>query len=141
MTDLAYTFNPAVDPNDVVVDFVLGLEIAGLPTANVSTDLPATGLIGKLPFVLVNHWGGDTDRFGQAADVDFSVFADRYTKARDIARLIEARALGYPFRVSSGGRSVLVDKVEVPSPAVEIEWLKDSTIRRFQGTLSLSIRR
>ena len=141
MSDLAYTFPVAVDPNDVLVDFVIGLEVPGLAPANVSTDLPSTGLLGHLPFVLVSHWGGDTDRFGQVADVDYSVFADRYPKARDLARLIEARALGYPFRVSSGGRSVLVDKVEVPSPAVEIEWQKDSTIRRFQGTLSLSIRR
>lgn len=134
-------FAVAVDANDVMIDFVIGLEVDGLLDTNVSTDLPAVGLVGHLPFVLVNNWGGDTDRFGQVADVDYSVFADRYPAARDLARLIEARALGYPFRVSSGGRSVLVDKVEVASPAVEVEWLKDSTIRRFQGTLSLSIRR
>lgn len=137
---VAYDFAPMADPNDVVVDFVVGLEVPGLAANNVSTDLPSS-LSTRLPFVLVNHWGGDADRFGQNPDVDISVFAGRYPAARDLARLIEARLVGYPFRVSSGGRSVLVDKVEVPSPSVEVEWQADSTIRRFQGTYSLSIRR
>ena len=131
----------AVDANDVMIDFIVGLEVVGLPAANVSIELPSTGLVNKLPFVLVNHWGGDTDRFGQTPDIDVSVFASRYPAARDLARRIEAALLGYPFRVSSSGRSVLVDKVEASVPTVEVEWQKDSTIRRFQGTYSLSIRR
>mgnify|MGYP003297331600 CR=1 FL=1 len=141
MSDLAYTFPVTVDPNDVMIDFILGLEIPGLTAANVSIDLPETSLMDRLPYVLVGHWGGESDRFGMRPDVDLSVFDNRYPKARDLARLIEARLLGYPFRVSSGGRSVLVDKVEAPVPTVEVEWQKDSTIRRFQGTYSLSIRR
>jgi hypothetical protein len=132
---------PAVDGNDLLIDFVIGMAIPDLPQAHVSTDLPATDLVGNLPFVLVHHWSGDTDLFTSNPILDLSVFGASYRKARDMARLIEDRLLGYPFRVSTGGRSVLVDKVEATSPTVEIPWQDDSTVRRFQGTYQISSRR
>lgn len=140
---VAYTLPDMPDPNGLVIDLILGLELhASLNSdARVSTDLPDTGLVGSLPFALVNHWGGDIDRFGGQFDVDVSFFAATYALARDLARTFESRALGYPFRVSTGGRSVLVDKVVVPSPTVQVPWAEDSPIRRFQGTYQFSIRR
>jgi hypothetical protein len=144
MSELAYDIPKRVDPNDILIDFVIYHRAAldvGLLVKNVSTDLPGTGLVGNLPFVLVGGFGGDTDRFGGVYDAEVSVFADTYAKARNLALGLEARLLGYPFRVSSGGRSVLVDSVAVPVPFTEVEWQKDSPIRRFQGTIQISIRR
>jgi hypothetical protein len=141
MSERAYTFQPSVDPNALMRDLVLGMGIVELTAANVATEAPATDLLTRLPFVIVNHWGGDAGRFDSNPIIDVSYLSTRYATSRDGARLIEARLLGYPLRVSSGGRSVLVDRVEVVSPTVEIEWAKDSDIRRFQGTYQLSIRR
>lgn len=142
MADLAYTFPVAPAGADVAADFVVGyctdLEVLD---KNVGTSLPAAGLTGRLPFVRINHFGGDDERLNLRPTFDLEVFASTYAKASELARTIEARLIGYPFRVSSGGRSVLVDRVEVLTPTVEVEWQQDSTIRRFQGTYQFSIRR
>lgn len=138
----------AVDANDLVMDLVLGLKaetpalapLVALQTRNVRLDM-VSDLASRLPFVMVNHWDGDVDLFSTRPIVDLAVFASAYVTARDIARLLERRLLGYPFRVSSGGRSVLVDRVEVATPTVEVPWQQDSPIRKFQGTYQLSIRR
>ena len=151
MSDLAYTVKPRVDPTDVIRQFVLdqrtALTAAGmlangtLLDSNVGTVIPATGLVGRVPFVFISGFGGDTDRFDGTYDAEVSVFADTYGKASRLALGLEAALLGYPFRVSTGGRSVLVDRVAVPVPFAELEWQKDSPIRRFQGTVQISIRR
>ena len=151
MSDLAYTVKARVDPTDVLRQWVLdrrpALTVGGMLASgtlldrNVGTDLPGTGLVGRVPFVLISAFGGDTDRFDGVYDHEISVFADTYAKASALALGLEAGLLGYPFRVSTGGRSVLVDRVTVPVPFAELEWQKDSPIRRFQGTIQISIRR
>jgi hypothetical protein len=151
MSDLAYTVKPRVDPTDVIRQWVLdrraALTVGGhlangtLLDKNVGTEIPTTGLVGRVPFVFISGFGGDTDRFGGLYDAEISVFADTYSKASALALGLEAGLLGYPFRVSTGGRSVLVDRVTVPVPFAELEWQKDSPIRRFQGTVQISIRR
>ena len=152
MSEVAYVVPTRPDPVDIGIEFVIASRIrlieaqvlaAGeLLDKNISADLPATGLVDRLPFILVAPGpGADTDRFGGVYDVDVHVFAAKYVKARGIALGLEARWLGYPFRVSTGGRSVLVDRVTVPLPSAEVEWQRDSSIRRFQGTYQISIRR
>lgn len=142
MAELAYTFEVPPAGADVAADFVVDYcsDLEVLDT-NVGTQLPAAGLSGRLPFVRINHFGGDDERLNLRPTFDLEVFASTYAKASLLARTIETRLVGYPFRVSSGGRSVLVDRVEVLSPTVEVEWQQDSTIRRFQGTYQFSIRR
>jgi hypothetical protein len=140
--ELAYTFPVAPAGGDVAQDFVVQYcEDAEVLDTNVGSRLPAAGLKDRMPFVRVNHFGGDDERLNLRPTLDIEVFASTYVKARDLARLIETRLVGYPFRVDSGGSSVLVDQVEVLSPTVEVEWQQDSTIRRFQGTYQFSIRR
>lgn len=142
VNELAYTFPVAPHGGDVAQDFVVqycsDLEVLD---SNVGSRLPSVGLTGRMPFVRINHFGGDDERLNLRPTFDVEVFAATYAKARDLARLIETRLVGYPFRVDSGGSSVLVDRVEVLSPTVEVEWQQDSTIRRFQGTYQFSIRR
>jgi hypothetical protein len=152
MSEVAYDVPRRVDPLDVMLDFVLSSRVAltaagalapaALLDKNVALDLPSTGLVGRLPFVWVQPGpGADTDRFESVADVDVHVFAATYPVARNLAFGLESRLLGYPFRVSTGGRSVLVDRVTVAVPAAEVEWQQDSAIRRFQGTYQISNRR
>lgn len=138
---VAYVVPGLPDPNDVMLDFLIEQFPEVFTAANTNIEPPATGLATNLPFGVSFHWGGDVDRFGGDVMVDLSIFAATYRKARDLARSVEDRLVGYPFRVSSGGRSVLVDKVEIASPTVEVPWQEDSDIRRFQGTYRLSIRR
>lgn len=142
MADLAYDFPVPADPADVAMDFVVEYcSDAEVLDANIGSRLPTAGLAGRMPFVRINHFGGDDERLNLRPTFDLEVFATTYAKASQIARTIETRLVGYPFRVSSGGRSVLVDRVEVLTPASEVEWQQDSTIRRFQGTYQFSIRR
>ena len=152
MSEVAYAVPARPDPIDVMLDFVLQSRSA-LSTAlvlvpgalldkNVGLDLPSAGLVGRLPFVWVQPGpGASTDRFESVTDVDIHVFAATYPVARNLAFGLESRLLGYPFRVSTGGRSVLVDRVTVAVPSAEVEWQQDSAIRRFQGTYQFSIRR
>lgn len=137
---LAYQVPVAPDPLDVVIDFVAGLGLEGVVEDRVGSELP-TQLEASLPYVLVDIIDGGSDLFGIRPVFDLHVFAGRYPLARSIAARIESALLGYPFRVSSGGRSVLVDSVEVSISTREVEWQRDSVVRRFQGTYSLSIRR
>jgi hypothetical protein len=141
VADLAYEFEVAPDGGDVALDFLLEQFPGVLLAKNVGTRTPSSGFTGRLPFVMADHFGGDDERMNLYPTVDLHFFGETFAKARDLARASEARLIGYPFRVSSGGRSVLVDRVEVLSPAVEVEWQQDSTIRRFQGTYQFSIRR
>ena len=143
MSDLvsAYRLPATPDPAGVMIDLVLGMiDRPRLAERSVNVDLPSR-LESAVPFVLIHHWDGDSDRFGIRAVVDVSVFASLYRDARNLALEIEAKLLGYPHRVSSGGRSVLVDMVEVATGTREVEWQRDSTVRRFQATYTFSIRR
>lgn len=138
-------FEVGPDLANVVQDWLAhaftGIEDALLLDKNIGSRLPSTGLSGRMPFVRVNVFGGDDTRMNLYPTFDLETFAATYAVASDLARRIEAKLIGYPFSVSSGGRTVLVDRVEVLSPAVEVEWQQDSTIRRFQGTYQFSIRR
>lgn len=137
---LAYDIPVAASASDVAMDFLVA-QVDAVADANIGTKIPSAGLAGRLPFVRVNHWGGDSNRFKTDPVIDIDVFESTYAKASLLARQIEAKLLGYPFRVDSGGRSVLVDSVQVLTETTEVEWQQDSTIRRFQGTYQFSIRR
>lgn len=142
VAELAYTFPVPPGGADVAMDFVVEYcSDTEVLDRNIGTRLPAEGLAARMPFVRINHFGGDDERLNLRPTFDLEVFAPTYAKASEIARTIETRLVGYPFRVSSGGRSVLVDRVEVLTPTSEVEWQQDSTIRRFQGTYQFSIRR
>lgn len=138
--EFAYDVPVAPDPLDVVIDIVLALGIEGVVESRVGSELPGQ-LEASLPYVMVDIIDGRSDLFEIEPVFDLHVFAGRYPLARSIAARIEAALLGYPFRVSSGGRSVLVDSVEVATSTREVEWQRDSVVRRFQGTYTLSIRR
>ena len=108
----------------------------------VSTDLPSPG-VPLLPYVQVFAVSGTRDRRNAYPVIDVSVFGSSYVGAETLAEQIDAALLGYPLTVSSGGRSVLVDRVDVVSNPVELPWDTESTARRFrfQATYQLSLRR
>lgn len=138
---LAYDVKVMPDGNDLILDFLLDQFSDDFAEDRVGTRIPGA-LAGRLPFAHAFHWQGGSNRLEGTIIVDLSVFADDYSEASLLARRIESKLLGYPFRVSSGGRSVLIDSVRVAVPTVEVPWLEGtSTIRRFQGTYELSVRR
>lgn len=95
----------------------------------------------SLPYLRVNTVPGYADRLEAWPNIDISAFAATYREASDLAFDVEALLMGYPLSVSSGGRVVLVDKVEVISSPTELDVGESSSIRRFLGTYQLRIRR
>ena len=94
-----------------------------------------------LPWAQAYSLGGPGDQIETTATVDVHFFADTYGVASYLARRFDARFMGYPHRVSSNGRSVLFDRVDQVSAPVEVPWDEAASVRRFQATYTLSIRR
>lgn len=118
------------------IDLIFGAELGG--PASMQSPLAGTT---PLPHVQVYGFGGERERLNDYPTLDVAVFAADYATAANLAERIDTRLLGYPIVVESSGRSVVLDSVEVVSLPVEVPWDPEGTIRRFQATYSISIRR
>ena len=118
------------------IDLEFGSELGG--PATMQTPLAGST---PLPHVQAYGFGGSRTRLEDHPAIEVQVFAADYDTAADLAERIDTGLMGYPLRVESSGRSVVLDSVNVISPPVEVPWDTEGTIRRFQATYSLSIRR
>lgn len=121
----------------------VGAELHGEPLVpeGASTRMPTPGGDDALPWATAYVFGGDGDALQSNPVLDVHFFAGDYATASLLARRFHARFMQYPHRVSSSGRSVLFDRVEVGVLPAEVEYVEDDSIRRFQATYSFSIRR
>ena len=105
-----------------------------------SSEQPIPG-VDPLPWGQGYVYGGDGDQLQSFPVADVAFFAADYDTASTLARRFHARLMQYPHRVSSSGRTVLFDRVEVVALPAEIPFVEGNGIRRFQATYSFSIRR
>lgn len=111
-------------------------------------DLPVvpTGLtydetIDSIPRYIVTVIDSYSTQLEAAFMIDVEVIAPTYTGAESLAYDVDDIFMGYPLSTVSGGRVVLVDKVEVVSSPVEIDLGEDTSTRRFLATYQLVVRR
>ena len=72
-------------------------------------------------------------------DIHILSFRD-YSAVQDTALLVEEMLLGYPIRMSTGDKVVVIDRVDVDSAMAEVPWDADSRVTRFTGTYTLASR-
>ena len=111
-------------------------------------DLPVvpTGLtydetIDSIPRYTVTVIDSWSDRLEAAVTIDIDTLGKSYTEAERLAYDVDDIFMGYPLSTVSGGRVVLVDKVEVVSSPVEIDLGEETSTRRFLATYQLVVRR
>lgn len=130
-------FEVNVSPTGVMMDLaeMLVPSLAG----RAGTDDPLVTQRGDL-YLQVSALDGTRERHEQFWEFDYSVYAPRFTQAEAIALSLDRLLVRYPHRVSSGGRSVVIDTVVVTSASTELPWPVDSEVTRFNGTCSLVYR-
>lgn len=127
-----------VSPTTLMMDF-LESTFAEL-TGRVGTELPeAKDYAGEEFYAQVFQVDGLADIFGQEPILDIAVFHQRWLAAEQMAFHVERALLGYPHRVESGGRSVVIDRVYVTSAAHELPW-EPGDATRFNMTVQLVLR-
>lgn len=128
-----------VSPTTLLMD-LLESTFAELPPGQVGVELPDSERYADNRFYAqVFQVDGGADRFGQDPILDISVFHRRWLSAEQMAFHIERALMGYPLRVSSGGRSVVIDRVEITSAAHELPW-DPGDATRFNMTVQLVLR-
>lgn len=129
-------------PTSTVMDLleqVYPTDLAG----RVKVELPDTGEVpaqGQGFYAQVFHFGGDSDQFEQRPTMDISVFGRGWKATERMAFRVEGTLLGYPHRVSSGERVVVIDRVSVPSSPTELPWDGEADVTRFNMTVQLVLR-
>lgn len=127
-----------VSPTTLMLDF-LELTFAEL-AGQVGVELPESEqYAGGKYYAQVFQVDGPADIFGQEPILDIAVFHQNWRDAEKMAFHVEAALLGYPHRVSSGGKSVVIDRVFVPSAAHELPW-EPGDATRFNMTVQLVLR-
>lgn len=127
-----------VSPTTLILDFLESrfAELVG----QVGIELPESkDYAGGKFFAQVFQVDGMADIFGQEPVLDIAVFHQRWREAEKMAFHVEAALLGYPMRVSSGGNSVVIDRVYVTSAAHELPW-EPGDATRFNMTVQLVLR-
>lgn len=127
-----------VSPTSLVMDFIESTfpELEG----NTGTELPTSADYADSKFYAqVFQVDGPVDTFGQEPILDIAVFHQRWLTAEQMAFHIEHALLGYPHRVETGGRSVVIDRVYVTSAAHELPW-DPGDATRFNMTVQLVLR-
>lgn len=137
---MANEIRPLPDVTVAMLDLVDTLMSDEVELTPARTKAPTPGT-SPLPAAQAYSYDGDSDQTSGVAVVDVHFFARTYDEASHLARTFDARAMQYPHRVSSNGRSVLFDRVGTVSIPNEVPWIDDESIRRFQATYSVSFRR
>lgn len=109
----------------------------------VGVELPETGEVPAADagfYAQVFKVGGSSDRLEQYPVMDISLFGRRWKATEQMAFRVEGALLGYPHRVSSGERVVLIDRVEVSSSPSELPWNAEADVTRFNMTVQLVLR-
>lgn len=125
-------------PTSLAMDFLESrfTELVG----QVGVELPESEqYAGDRFYAQIFQVDGPSDRFGQEPILDIAVFHRRWKQAEQMAFHVEAAFLGYPHRVESGGRSVVIDRVYVTSAAHELPW-EPGDATRFNMTVQLVLR-
>jgi hypothetical protein len=97
-------------------------------------DVP--DILAMLPLVRVRNIGGNDDRITDHPLIDVDVLHLTFNQARDLARGIQGRLLGYPHRVGS----VVIDKVRTAMRPHDVPW-DDDRVSRFYASYQLDARR
>lgn len=111
----------------------------GLPV--VPTGLTYDETVDSIPRYVVTVIDSYSTQLEAAFMIDVEAIAPTYTEAESLAYDVDDIFMGYPLSTVSGGRVVLVDKVEVVSSPVEIDLGEDTSTRRFLATYQLVVRR
>lgn len=98
-------------------------------------DLQDTIVAGDF-FARVADIGGNDDGLTDRPLVDIQVFGSTYKGTRDLAKGIQSRLLGYPWRVGS----TVIDKVRTAMRPHEVPW-GDDRITSFYSSYTVSARR
>lgn len=107
----------------------------------VSMGMTYDASVNPLPRYIVRVVDPGAGRLEANVVVDIETIASTYVKAEDLANDVDEILMGYPLSVSSGGRVVLVDRVDVLSSPAELDLEGESKIRRFLATYQLTVRR
>lgn len=129
-------------PSWVTLTFDLiksGRAAAGLPRVPASLTYDAG--TDPLPRYRVSTLPSTHDRLEALPIVEIETLATTFAEAERLATDIDDILMGYPLSTSSGGRVVLVDRVDVISSPAEISLEGESKIRRFLATYQLTVRR
>lgn len=97
--------------------------------------------VNPLPRYIVRVVDPQAGRLEANVVVDIEALAKSYGDAERLANDVDEILMGYPLSTSSGGRVVLVDRVEVLSSPAELDLEGESQIRRFLATYQLTVRR
>ena len=133
---------PAILPDHsrvmrTLVDELMG-GAEGVTAASVKTPTPG---VTPLPAAQAYVWDGSASDTEGDFVVDVAFFAPTYAVASRLSRTFDQRFMGYPHRVSSDGRTVLLDRVTTNVIPNEVPFTDDDSVRRFQATYSVSFRR
>lgn len=107
----------------------------------VSMGMTYDASVNSLPRYIVRVVDPGAGRLEANVVVDIETIASTYVKAEGLANDVDEILMGYPLSVSSGGRVVLVDRVDVLSSPAELDLEGESKIRRFLATYQLTVRR
>jgi len=108
--------------------------------AKVSVKAPTPGS-SPLPWAQAYVFDGSASETEGDFVVDVAFYAASYAEASRLSRRFDQRFMGYPHRVSSDGRAVLLDRVTTNVIPNEVPFTDDDSVRRFQATYSVSFRR
>ena len=97
--------------------------------------------VNPLPRYVVRVVDPQAGRLEANVIVDIEALASTYKEAERLAFDVDDIFMGYPLSTSSGGRVVLVDRIEVLSSPAELNLEGESKIRRFLATYQLTVRR
>lgn len=87
-------------------------------------------------FARVQDIGGNDDGLTDRPLIDVDVLGSTFAGTRDIARGIQGRLLGYPWRAGS----TVIDKVRTAMRPHDVPWDDDNTFR-FYASYTISARR
>jgi hypothetical protein len=121
-----------------LVDTLMADKKPALTAASVKAPTPG---VSPLPACQAYVFDGSASDTEGDFIVDIAFFAKTYAEASSLSRTCDQRFMGYPHRVSSDGRTVLLDRVTTNVIPNEVPFTDDDSVRRFQATYSVSFRR
>lgn len=116
-----------------------GRQQRGMPA--VPSRLSYVASVDPLPCYVVSVLEAPASRLLAEPIIEVETLAERFSQAEELAYDADEIFMGYPLSTSSGGRVVLVDRVDAVSSPVELDLEGESKIRRFLATYRLTVRR